>query len=98
MARGEVRSADNQTGHPGQIDACGFENPSRFLFRPAEHVVFYASIIEQFDRQRLPCSTSRVRCAQRKQQNKRDTSRHAGKRTHSRAGRQLFESDMVATG
>ena len=64
LARGEVRSTDNQTGHPGQIDACRFEKPSCFLFRPVEHVVSYAGIIEQFDRQRLPCGTSRaVRCA-----------------------------------
>lgn len=99
LARGEVRSTDDQTGHPRQIDACRFENPSRFLFRPVEHVIFYARIVEQFDRQRLPCGTSRaVRYAQREQQKKRDTSRHAGQRTHSRAGRQLFESDMVATG
>ena len=64
LARGEVRSTDNQTGHPGQIDAYRLEKPGCLLFRPVEHVVSYGGIVEQFDRQRLPCGTSRtLRCA-----------------------------------
>src|ERR1700730_3708899 len=75
----EVRSGDNQTTYPGHIDAYRFEKPCCFLFRRVEHVVSHGGIIEQFDRQPLPCGTSRaLRCAQCKQKNKRDSSCHAG--------------------
>jgi hypothetical protein len=62
-----------------------------------EHLASYPGIIEQFDRQRLPDGTSRaLRCAEYKEMNKRDPLRHAGQRTHRRAGPRLFESEMKA--
>ena len=84
-AWGEIRSTDNRTGYPREIDAYRFEKPSRVTFRVVEHVASHAGVIEQFDGQRLPSSTRRaLRCPERKQKNKRDTRRHAAAYTQPR--------------